>query len=188
MQTIYISDIPGFEKYEGYSVTSEGNVLSHKKRIPSGKGGFTNYGVDKSYSRKLKPLIDSKGYPYIDLRIDGERRCPKIHRLVALAFIPNPENKLQVNHIDGCKTNNSVKNLEWVTNAENRTHAIAIGLKDEISFGVAQYDMDDNLIATFPTAKKALESLGVETNTGGNIGRVIRGKRESAYGYKWKQI
>lgn len=188
MQNIYISDIPGFEKNEGYSVTSEGDVFSHKKRISSGKDGLTKYSIDKSYSRKLKPLVDSKGYHYIDLKKDGERRCPKIHRLVALAFIPNPENKPQVNHIDGCKTNNSVENLEWATNTENRTHAIANGLKDEINYGIAQYDMDDNLIATFHTAKHALESLGVKSNASGNIGRVIRGKRESAYGYKWKQI
>lgn len=189
MQIKYIKDIKGFEDVEGYSVTSEGDVFSHKKRMPSGKGKFTRYGVDMNIKKGLKPLVDSKGYLYIDLRNnDGTRRCPKVHRLVALAFIENPENKPQINHIDGDKTNNAVSNLEWVTNQENRTHAIISGIKNEINYGIAQCDMEGNVIAVFPTAKKALESLGVQTNTGGNIGRVIRGNRETAYGFKWKQI
>lgn len=189
MQIKNVSEISGYEKLEGYTVNDIGDVYSYWGKEIDSKGRFTKTSVHKKFKRKLKPLIDSKGYPYVDLKSsDGKRRCPKIHRLVALSFIPNPENKPQVNHIDGCKTNNSVSNLEWVTNEENRTHAINIGLKDEIHYGVAQYDMDDNLIAVFPTAKKALESLGIESNIGGNIGRVIRGNRKTAYGFKWKQI
>ena len=183
-----ISKIRGYEDLKGYEITENGDVYSYWKIRTNSKGMFTEFSVQSESKRKLKPLLDSKGYQYVDLKSEVRRRCPKIHRLVALAFIPNPENKPQVNHIDGSKINNNVSNLEWVTNEENRTHAITNKLKDEISYGVAQYDMDDNLIAVFPTAKKALESLGIESNTGGNIGRVIRGKRKGAYGYKWKQI
>src|SRR5699024_845781 len=159
MQVKYISEIEGYERFRGYKVTENGDVYSYWVREADSKGRILKSVINKDFERKLKPLIDSKGYPYIDVRFDGKRRCPKIHRLVALAFIPNPENKPQVNHIDGNKENNNINNLEWVTNEENRTHAIKKKLKDEIAYGIAQYDLDDNLIAVFPTAKKALESL-----------------------------
>lgn len=61
---------------------------------------------------------------------DGKRRTPKVHRLVADAFIPNPHNKPTVNHIDGCRQNNLLSNLEWATHSENHKHAYQIGLKN----------------------------------------------------------
>ena len=79
-----------------------------------------------SYStRKLTELATeetSKGYLRVHLYKDGKRKHKKVHRLVANAFIPNPEGKPQVNHIDGNKQNNSITNLEWVTDAENKEH------------------------------------------------------------------
>jgi len=187
MRTEYISEIEGYENFKGYKVTEKGEVYSYWGRESNSQGKFLKSVINKGFERKINPSIDSKGYPYIDVRSSEKRRSPKVHRLVALAFIPNPENKPQVNHIDGNKENNHVSNLEWVTQEENRTHAITNKLKNEIGYGIAQYDMNGNLIAVFSTAKKALESLGIESNTGGNIGRVIRGKRKTAYGYKWKQ-
>jgi len=187
MRTKNISEIEGYEEFDGYKVTDHGDVYSYWGREIDENGRFIKSTIHNDYERKLNPSTDSNGYPYIDVRSYGKRRSPKIHRLVALAFVPNPERKPQVNHIDGNKRNNKASNLEWVTNEENRTHAITNKLKDEIGYGVAQYDLNDNLIAVFPTAKKALESLGIKSNTGGNIGRVIRGKRSTAYGYKWKK-
>lgn len=64
----------------------------------------------------------SKGYLRVDLFKNGTRKHFKVHRLVAMAFIPNPENKPQINHKDGNKKNNSVTNLEWVTDSENKHH------------------------------------------------------------------
>ena len=74
----------------------------------------------------LVPETTEKGYLRVDLMRNGERKHMKVHRLVAETFIPNPHRKPQANHIDGNKQNNSISNLEWVTNDENRKHAIAI--------------------------------------------------------------
>lgn len=73
----------------------------------------------------LKPKYNQKGYQYVNLSV-GRTKSIKwyIHRLVGFHFIPNPENKPQINHIDGNPSNNVVENLEWVTNEENQCHAV----------------------------------------------------------------
>ena len=95
-------DIKG---YEDYQVTSWGRVYN------------------KAHEKFVNPEVNFKGYLRVDLYRNHERKHMKVHRLVAEAFIPNPENKPQVNHIDGNKRNNSVTNLEWVTDAENKAKA-----------------------------------------------------------------
>lgn len=79
---------------------------------------------NKHNKRKLKPQLNGKGY----LRVSIGKKLMFVHRLVAQTYIPNPENKLQVNHKDGNKLNNHVDNLEWVNNLENRKHAVNNGL------------------------------------------------------------
>lgn len=99
------------ENYEQYSISNLGNVYSSKR------------------NRILKPTNTTKGYVQVHLSKNGNVVNAPIHRLVAKAFIANPFNKLQVNHIDGNKHNNRVENLEWCTNSENQKHAIKLGLK-----------------------------------------------------------
>lgn len=85
----------------------------------------------KRSGRLMKQNKIGNGYLGIQTKIGGrkgETYCLRVHREVALAFIPNPENKPQVNHIDGDKTNNKVENLEWVTYSENSIHAVETGL------------------------------------------------------------
>ena len=103
------------EGYDGlYQVSNLGHVKRFYKATPP---------------RILKASPNSDGYPFVKLYYDGKRKHALIHRLVALAFIPNPDNKPEVNHVDGIKTDNHVDNLEWVTDTENKRHAFATGLQ-----------------------------------------------------------
>ena len=108
-------DIEGYEGF--YKISNFGRVKSLKRKDTKGR---------TVRERILKPCIVD-GYYSVTLYKDI-RKIFKIHRLIAMAFIPNIENKPFINHIDGNKKNNSIDNLEWVTNQENIKHAFKIGL------------------------------------------------------------
>lgn len=97
--------------------------------------GYPNYEVsnlgtvrNRATGNVLRPGKTNMGYQKVCLCKEGQRKTLTIHRLVATAFLPNPENKREVNHIDGDKTNNRVSNLEWSTRSENVSHAFRNGL------------------------------------------------------------
>jgi len=81
------------------------------------------------YGRQLKGAVTINGYRQHKLKVKGVQNLRSTHRVIAECFIPNPENKPQVNHINGIKLDNRVENLEWVTASENHKHAFAIGLQ-----------------------------------------------------------
>lgn len=113
--------------YEGlYQISSVGYVKS-LNRIA--KSRSSNHWYTKA-ERILKHEVTKFGYARVQLVKDGVITRHLVHRLVAIAFIPNSDNKLEVNHIDGNKLNNHVSNLEWVTPSENRIHAINTGLRN----------------------------------------------------------
>lgn len=126
----------------------------------------------KNYKDKLLTSISSnQNYQCIYLYKNKIKKHFRIHRLVALAFIPNPKNKSQVNHKNGDKTNNCVDNLEWCTGKENTIHAHRTGLvKKKIgknnhrSKPIIQYDLNENFIKEWENARQA-QSLGF-TNSG----------------------
>jgi hypothetical protein len=111
--------IKGFENYQ---VSNFGRVKSLEKK--------TKFGCSfKTYPEIiLKNWIDKKGYHYVDLRNNNLRKRFLVHRLVGICFLENKQNKPQINHIDGVKSNNYLYNLEWNTAKENLKHAVDIGL------------------------------------------------------------
>jgi hypothetical protein len=84
--------------------------------------------MDNRKGKQLKPKIDKYGYETIVLTKNGIRKNYTVHKLVALAYVPNPENRATINHIDGNKRNNHVSNLEWATEKENQVHKWKSGL------------------------------------------------------------
>ena len=139
--------------------------------------------------RILKTVPDKKGYQRLRMTIKREKYSFKLHRLVAEAFVPNPENKPQVNHIDGNKNNNRADNLEWVSNRENAHHAIENGLWD----GVFNASLKTN-----EARKKPIIAVSIKTGERLNFGSigdaeralgtrhitdVLKGKRRQAKGY-----
>lgn len=114
-----MKNIKGFEDL--YSIDEFGNVISHSRWHNAGRCGYL------TKERQLKK-VDFSGYHIVFLTKNRKAKYFFIHRLVAQAFIPNPENKPFVNHIDGDKLNNHVSNLEWCTAKENCVHAHETGL------------------------------------------------------------
>lgn len=112
--------------YEGYyQISNLGNVRS----VDRFDGVHDRQGVI------MKPKLMVNGYLQVGLRKHSARKWFCVHRLVAIHFIENPDNKPQVNHIDGNKLNNTVENLEWVTEKENQNHATRLGLRDNMPKG-----------------------------------------------------
>lgn len=105
-----MSKLKVLDLFSGYTIREDGQVFSR-------------------FGRLVKHQPSNSGYIRVELWRSGVGKKYLLHRLLAEAFIQNPENKPQVNHIDGNKTNNSLSNLEWVTQSENQKHAYRIGLQ-----------------------------------------------------------
>ena len=133
--------------------------------------------------RTLRTVMQN-GYVRVQLSINGVRRNYPVHRLVARAFIPNPENKPYVNHKDGNKQNNCVENLEWVTAREDDNHARATGLKEQCK-PIKAVSVDNKDTMTFESLSECARYFG--TNTG-SIHRVLSGKRSKHKGFKFSYL
>ena len=164
------------EKYKGYEISNLGRVKSYK--------------VDKVNGKIMKPYKCTKGYLQIDISLDGRKRQNRVHlavhRLVAIAFLPNPNNLPEVNHKDEDKTNNCVDNLEWCTSMYNNHYGTHIErVAQNMRVPVYSIDKDGN-IEHFPGMGKAAQIItGDPNHSSSNISGVIAGKRKTAYGRKW---
>ena len=146
------------EGLEGeYAISNKGNV----KNLKTGRIRADRYNRRNGYKQ-----VHLKGKNYM------------VHRLVALAFIPNPNNLPQVNHIDEDKLNNDVKNLEWVSIEDNIRHSI-----HNQSCKVKQLDKDGNLIRVWDSIHQINRELGYARQA---ITRVCKGKQEYSYGFRWE--
>lgn len=173
------------KNYEGlYQVSNLGRI----KNIKTQK-------ILKNYTS-----VKDKYYLKVSLYLNRKFKNFKVHRLVAQAFIPNPNNLPQVNHIDGNKSNNNVNNLEWCDNSHNVKEAYRLGLIKPTHSGcfkkgqnknqelpIIQYDLDGNFIkqwASFTKAEKFFRPNAKSIST--NIHGVLNNKQKTAYGYIWK--
>lgn len=114
-------DVVGYEGY--YQISNLGTLKSLNRIVKHKKGTLS------VRERIISPYISTFGYPSVRMTKGNITKNFKIHRLIAEMFIPNPENKPQVNHINGVKTDNRIENLEWVTHSENLNHALEKSLR-----------------------------------------------------------
>lgn len=172
-------DIKGYEGY--YKVSTLGNI----KRV-----------VSKNRPKELirKIVYKKNGYATVLLSVKQKVKLIHVHRAVANSFIPNPENKPQVNHKDLNKKNNNISNLEWMTNLENMQHVNSIkkwsnnarsGKENARSIPVIQLSIDGIKIKEWVNMSQAALALGIGN---GDICNVCKGNRKSAGGYKWEYL
>lgn len=164
------------EGYEGlYQVSNLGNVKSLDKYV----NGRNSKRLVKG---KLLSLFDDKdGYKLVNLYNNKKIKQFRVHILVANAFIPNPNELPQVNHIDGDKSNNFVDNLEWCDCLYNIHHALSKGLFRKTS--VNQYDLDGNFIKKWDRIIQVERELNIFHS---RIIEVCKGTRNQIGGYKWR--
>lgn len=180
--------VKGFEYL--YVVSSKGVVISFPMR-----DRLNRFHI----SHVLPTRLSKNGYEMVSLSKDGKEYSFKVHRLVAEAFIPNPENKPCIDHINTIKTDNRVENLRWVTHKENMNNEITrakmledtskyasqVGADNPFSQQISQYTLSGILVATYNSIGEAIRKTGVSYNT---IRRNANGITKSGCGYVWRYI
>lgn len=155
--------------YEDYFITKDGRIYNKKGQELKGK------------------WVDNTGYYQIILRKNKKEKHVRIHRLVALTFIPNPDNLPQVNHIDGNKLNNNVENLEWCTNSENTQHGYDSNLyhskRRSIKIKATHKVTKKEFI--FPSIRACSKSLSLNRKT---ISAILYDNKTNNYDYYFEII
>lgn len=171
------------DEFPNYEISSFGRVKSKSRITPSRRGEWLRP------EKILNPGIHRDGYLYCYLYRDGGRIKKKmyIHQLVAKAFIPNPHDYTEINHIDGNKENNRIKNLEWSNRSLNLKHAFATGLEKPMKGAnsprakrVLQLDLSGNIVKEWNCIAEAERELNIQGITG-----CCRGRSKTAGGFRW---
>lgn len=188
MQEVW-KDIDGYDG--NYQISDLGRVRSVKHRI----NNYVRGGSKDDDYMILSPCINHKtGYVQIVLRKNYKQKLFLIHRLVAQHFIPNPENKKTVNHINGIKTDNRSNNLEWATHKENIKHSFNNNLQPKYWIGkfgkdhstskkILQYNINGHLIKEWDCISDAARTLGINSSC---ITHCAKGHSNTAAGFVWK--
>lgn len=164
------------EGYEGrYQVSNLGRVKSLAKTIDVG-------GKTKRFQpeRVLKPSKGVKGYLLVALYKNKRSKMKRVHRLVAEAFIPNPQKMPSVNHKDENKENNKAENLEWCTHKYNNLYGTRL---KKVSKPILQLNSNGELLKEWESGKKAMRELKISD---ASISQCCKGIRKTAGGFKWE--
>lgn len=181
--------IKDIQDWEDYTIDSKGNVFSKRK------------------NKYLKPTVNKYGYCKVTLQKNKYKKIFSVHRLVAQAFIPNPQNKPQVNHIDSNRQNNNINNLEWVTSKENTQHTVKTNrfenmakvnskkmkenkiyllgyekANESTKKKVNQYDKNNNFINQYNSISEASRKTNITITS---ISYACNEKRKTGGGYIW---
>ena len=170
--------------FEAYQVSSLGKVRSKDRYANSG------IGIRLYKGKVLKQGMDRVGYLHVVLSKDNKQKIFLVHRLVYEAFNGKIPEGMQVNHIDENKSNNSIENINLMTPKQNTNWGTAIERSSKkrinhkaLSKAVAQYDLQGNFIAEYPSVCEAERKLGINR---GAISSALKGRRKTAGGFKWK--
>lgn len=163
------------------SVEMEWRIVDEYDHYEVNKKGEIRHRVRKQV---LKPRLNPGGYAYVSFNIRGHRKNFAIHRIVAKAFIPNPNDYPEINHKDYNRANNCVDNLEWVNSSQNKQHMF---LKEENKNcrgkEVEQYTKTGEYIRTFASLSVAAKEMGC---TVGALSNCCLGRSKTSMGYQWK--
>lgn len=147
-------DIPGYIGY--YQASNLGRIKSLKRFFKTGRGR-----IAEAKLRILKQADTRDGYKMVTLCSNGEQLARRVHRLVAMAFIPNPNNFPVINHKNEIRTDNRCSNLEWCTVAYNDTYGGALEKRiSQLRIKVYQYDSFKKLVKIFPSISEASRTVG----------------------------
>jgi hypothetical protein len=186
--TVYYNPIVPEEQWKFIKDTNEMYEASDLGRIRS---WWNNRHGRAKTPKILKKYLDTRGYHKVSMKINGKMVTIRVHRLVAETWLPNPENKRTVNHINGKdKTNNHISNLEWATDSENTKHAYDTGLikqkigKESKSLKYGLVVLKDGIEVAVLYGAKEYANFGLNR---GNVHSVLTEKRSHYKGYTFEK-